>query len=416
MDVRGVAVGLLFVVLIAIFGITISNSHADETSYEYLDIVPLSDFGDVKTVSGAAEIVTFGGSPYIKFNNVGKAVIITADGAQHYTIKPAHMQLVMLSGQSNAVYFAAAQNLLPTDPAIQPGRIFYFGINQPDPAASALATQNNYADCGIMDLASADLTSRVANMYPVMAADLIKETTDKILIVNTAIGGRAIMWWNDGALCDEYGINVMNSVKESAEGKVILEPIAVLWSQGESDVTRSEEYYTSKFIPLVEKFRTGYYGGYEFPIVICSLPKQTNNVDGQLTNPAKAQIAAAAEYDYIFVSSSLAYHLTAEQMRTDGAHYKQMTYGWFGEAFARQLSICYEWRTVAQTVVLLNGEAAEGDPSIGGYGTSGDEYTCSIIWEETIGEVMPPAGMAIRPEIAVVQAAEPEPEPEPEEP
>lgn len=223
-------------------------------------------------------------------------------------------------------------------------------------------------------------------MYPELCRAWFSESGGRILVLNTGIGGQAIREWDiPTGRCSAWMTTALDYLKKAVgeDGRIVVEPLAVLWSQGESDYSRTEEYYEERFEALVENFRTGAWG-YSFPNVLTSLPRSPN-VDGVIA-PALAQMSVAEENEDVIVATSLPLHFTREQTR-DGIHYTQEAYGWIGEAFGRSLAEISGLKEIKETIVLAEslGTVAELPDMVTAWGTSGAAYELTATWTESDG-------------------------------
>lgn len=364
------------------------NDQAEaELQLEYLDCKPLADFGDVETVSGPGEIFSFDGQDWIRFTDVGELHVKTSSGSKTYTIGNAHLGLVLLTGQSNAVYYTNP-SYFPTAYAIEPGKAFIFGTEEPTAASrGCAATPQTVSDSEILDIVAHDGTLRMSQMYPAFCKDYVKESGSRILVLNTGVGGKAIKEWDiPTGSCAAWMTTATDYLKKAVEedGRIEIEPVAVLWSQGESDYQNTEEYYLERFAKLVERLEDGTWG-YEFPRVLTVLPRHPG-VATEITS-ASAQQSLAETDDTVFVASTLPLQFGADasDFTRDGIHYTQTVYGWLGQAFARTLAEAQGMATVIETIVMTEdvGSVADLPATVVAYGTSGQSFELSVSWTET---------------------------------
>lgn len=363
------------------------NDRAEqERQLEYLDCVPLASFGDIETIDGPGEIVSIGGKDYIRLTDVGTLSVKTRTGSASYPVGPAHLTLLLISGQSNSVFFTSPDYFTAVD-WIAPGKAFFFGTEtSEDDTRGGAATPESIGDSSILDLVAPDGTMRMSQMYPELCRAWFSESGGRILVLNTGIGGQAIREWDiPTGRCSAWMTTALDYLKKAVgeDGRIVVEPLAVLWSQGESDYSRTEEYYEERFEALVENFRTGAWG-YSFPNVLTSLPRSPN-VDGVIA-PALAQMSVAEENEDVIVATSLPLHFTREQTR-DGIHYTQEAYGWIGEAFGRSLAEISGLKEIKETIVLAEslGTVAELPDMVTAWGTSGAAYELTATWTESDG-------------------------------
>lgn len=351
------------------------------SDFQLYDCVPVSDLDNPASASGAGEIVTIGGEDYVRMTGIGELVLKSRSGrASTYTVGPAEMDLVLLTGQSNSVYFTSPQYAQGSSP-VAPGKAFYLGTEEGFGTLAGLADQSDVWSSGIVDMVAEDGTSRVAQMYPAFMSGYVKETGHRVLVANSGIGGRGIASWDPNAVCDLWTETVLDRVQQLAsDGSVVLKPVAVLWSQGESDADETEEYYLERLQKLVERLSGGAYA-YSFPEVLSVLPRHPDHAEE--INPALAQTAFAEDSDVFSIASTLPLRFSSEQTR-DGIHYTQEAYGWLGEAFAREAAMRSSVPPVIQTIVLAEspGEVQELPADVTAYGTSGESFELSADWTE----------------------------------
>lgn len=95
MRLRDVIICMIFLVLAVAAGLTAFNEwgEADQPDYEYLDMVPLSTFGDPDAVSGCCEVVTYLGEPYVRMTDVGEIHVVKGSEVTSYTVGKAQLDL-----------------------------------------------------------------------------------------------------------------------------------------------------------------------------------------------------------------------------------------------------------------------------------------------------------------------------------
>lgn len=363
------------------------NDRAEQSrQLEYLDCVPLASFGDVETIDGPGEIVSIGGTDYVRLTDVGTLSVRTLTGSATYTVGPAHFKLLLISGQSNAVFFTSP-SYFTAEGFIAPGKAFFFGTETSEnETRGGAATPETVGVSEILDLVAPDGRMRMSQMYPEICRTWLSESGGRILVLNTGVGGQAIKEWDiPTGRCSAWMTTAVEYLKKAADedGRIVIEPLAVLWSQGESDYSRTEEYYAERFEILVDNFRTGAWG-YSFPTVLTSLPRSPN-VDGVIA-PALAQMSVAEEDEDVVIATTLPLHFTSEQTR-DGIHYTQQAYGWIGEAFGRSLAMISGLTQAKETIVLTEslGTVAELPETVTAWGTSGAAYELAASWTESEG-------------------------------
>lgn len=393
-DLREVIPVIVLVTLGMLLFVTISEqwtandqAEADLNQYEYLECVPLSSLGNVEAVAGPAEIFDFDGQRWIRFTDIGDVSIKTDQGSKTYKIGKATLELVLLTGQSNAVFYTNP-SYFQVPYYLEPGTAFYFGTE--DDASATLgsaATRETVGSSEIRDLVGPDGKLRMSQMYPQFCKDFIKESGKRILVLNTGIGGQAIKEWDiPTGRCSAWMTTAIDFLKRTVEedGRIDLEPLAVLWSQGESDYQNTEAYYLDRFRTLVERLEDGAWG-YKFPLVLTVLPRHPG-VAAEIPS-ALAQQSLAEEDDTVIVASTLPteFGADASEFTRDGIHYTQTVYSWLGQAFARSLAIAEGLQPIPETIVMTEsiGNVSELPVTVTAFGTSGADYELDVDWTET---------------------------------
>lgn len=194
-----------------------------------------------------------------------------------------------------------------------------------------------------------------------------------------------------------------------------LTPVAVLWSQGESDSTRSVSWYRTRFDVVCQRFHEGAYG-MAFPQVLCSAPKYPGKENP--IAPAVAQIEASEAEEGVGMASVLPIYLpdSVSGRPDDSIHYSQTTHDWIGEAFGRAASASTGATPTDETIVWgdpVGISQGEQPPSqVVCYGTSGTMYSLNAEWTEigtdqyrTTALSGAPQGTRISPDLVVYAAA-----------
>lgn len=381
-DIVGV-VPAFIILMVATLLVTGLSSDLEDRDYELYDCVPLAAFGSEAVLEGdCIETVTIGGTEYVRMTDLGTFTATIGEDSKEYTVNKAKMDLIVWAGQSNSMTYTNP-SYYSGETTIEPGKGFYLGSTTPDVYFAGITREETYSTATICDIVSDENTMNVAQMYPAFYGDYYKETGHRLITANTGIGGMWISTWDDGGRSDLFFKAVMDRLIEQCEGKIELNPVAVLWVQGESNYESPQEQYLTHFQSLLEKMEDGYYG-FEFPYITASLPRVDMRSYDDMIPSALAQIQEAEDDPQFSIATSIAYRATDEQYR-DGLHFTQEYYGWVGEAFARQLAELTGHAPVSETIVLTEQIGAyETLPStVTGYGTSGEGYSLEATWSST---------------------------------
>lgn len=224
----------------------------DEIQMEYEDWLPYnvamiqSTTGPIEIESGMVHAVGVGEGRITKIN--GEVVTVT--------ISPAHADLILMNGQSNASYYKQYGDSTFNDgdravtPAPQLGTSFYYGYEDSMPHMAG----DTLTGCEIRDFVNPDGSPKVCDKGPEFCRTWTEKTGKKALWVSLGIPGRAIEYWmpDDGAgwIKDAQIMDDFNRQLENTG--FIVDKTIVLWAQGESDYAHgtTEEQYIERFTAL----------------------------------------------------------------------------------------------------------------------------------------------------------------------
>lgn len=390
MRMRDVIICMIFLVLAVAAGLTAFNEwgEADQPDYEYLDMVPLSTFGDPDAVSGCCEVVTYLGEPYVRMTDVGEIHVVKGSEVTSYTVGKAQLDLFLYTGQSNSQFYTDP-DYYPYQSPLRPGTAFFLGTetvtasdNYKEDSMMARPSTLDVSD--LIDFTAPDGTVRLSQIYPTFLYDYCEATCHKALVVNSGYGGRGIgSWASLDGLASLWTIDVLGRTLELADGKADLEPIGVLFSQGESDADQTADYYERYLAQAVGHFCDGDYG-IAFPKVFSVLP--THYRYQAPTNPAIAQQSYASQDSRFVVACTLPAVLPTSVLErpddSDRIHYNQTVYNWIGEAFARTVAADAGYEPARETLVYIAdlGEVDELPETVTALGTSGEGVAVSVSW------------------------------------
>lgn len=397
---RDLLIPLVMIPLIAFCGVAAAEHWPDQwwlspggedpepsASFELYECIPSSRFGSpVESVSGSAELVEIGGAEYVRMSDLGPFEVTVGGVAARYAVGPAHMDLVVLSGQSNSMRFTAP-SYYDGPTTVAPGTAFYLG-HDGDPQSAEYGGQvreSTLEGSEVWDIVRDDGSMRLAAMYPSFCGDYVEQTGHRLVTVSTGMGGRAIDFWEGpGHRGYDLMANALALLKEVCEGRIVLSPAAVLWWQGEADASGTQEYYLDAFLALLERLEDGTFG-FEFPRVTSMLPRSSLRPADDMIPPALAQLDAQTLDPAFTVASDLTYRATRADDMVDNVHFNQRFYGWAGEAFARQLAEVSGIRPVDETIVICEavGAVQSLPETVTCYGTSGAAFELSAAWEAT---------------------------------
>jgi len=401
-----ISIAVLVLALAAgIVGYSVLTSGDYSPDYEYLDMVPLSDFGNPDEMTGCCEVVDFMGTPYVRMTGVGEINAVNGSETKTYMVGKAHLDLFLFTGQSNSYYYSSPDQYDGSSP-LPPGVAFYLGTEDVSGGsegrtATALASSSTLAESVFADITALDGSVRVAGSYPELMKGYWEATGHRMLVVNSGISARSITsFYSDSGECSKWTVEILEKTTELAEDVCELNPVAVLWSHGETDYTQTADWYKTRLEAVANKFYNGTYG-VSFSKMITTLPKSPRAESP--TSTALAQMEYAAEDPDFIIASTLPTVLptSVSGHPGDAFHYTQQVYDWMGEAFSKAAAKVVCNAKVAETVVYCPplGEVDSLPVFVTAYGVSGVKVLFPVIWHDVptepgtytiVGELRPP--------------------------
>ena len=188
---------------------------------------------------------------------VGEGSITKINGETiNVTVSPAHADLILMNGQSNAAYYKqyGESGFSDADRAVTPapqlGTSFYYGYADSMP----FLVNDTLSGCAIRDFVNPDGTPKVCDKGPEFCRTWTETTGKKALWVSLGIPGRAIEYWlPDDGLCWTKDLQIMTDFNGQLEDTgFIVDRTIVLWAQGESDWAHgtTEAEYVERFTTL----------------------------------------------------------------------------------------------------------------------------------------------------------------------
>jgi len=209
---------------------------------------------------------------------IGTAKVRVDGQVREVTVEAAPISLLLLVGQSNmrGSEGNAKQSIVCPD-----GMVYatYGDDRGADNTAMTVSNATHFAPSaltGTYSSVNAAGTTDCLSGYPVyslleagagkigpdsgFAYEWVKQTGEKVWIVNAAHGGTSITTWQDGGENYEEAVLLFSACqetlrKEIAAGHYTLSHMGYFWCQGCSDRTQSAEWYVKKYIAMHENFK-----------------------------------------------------------------------------------------------------------------------------------------------------------------
>ena len=239
------------------------------------------------------------------------------------TGKPApndDLYVFMLAGQSNSAYYNADVSVVNEEVApITDGFSFYYGTESA-PINCGVINNMQYdttlESYGIYSMTNSDGTFRIGNIEAPFASDFVNKTNQKILIVNTGIGGVSINSYVPSTVGYEYAAKIFgDAISKIPEG---LNPklAGIIWIQGESDAALNVELYITQFGKMFDGFKTD-----------LGLKKiyisETRPLNGGNASVAQTIIPDRISNAYLATDASADFSISGGPIANDTLHYTQ---------------------------------------------------------------------------------------------
>jgi len=199
---------------------------------------------------------------------------LSIDGVDYrVTVEPAPISLIMLAGQSN---MRGSEGDASQSIACENGKV-YSTYAEPHKMSAANATNYvpssltganadinvNGNTMGISEYAINSLTEDGNGKFGPdsgFAYQWNKQTGEKIWLVNVAHGGSSILTWQPGRDNYQEALLMFSACQETlrreiAAGHYTLSHMGYFWCQGESDATKTAEYYVESFLIMHNAFK-----------------------------------------------------------------------------------------------------------------------------------------------------------------
>lgn len=378
-----VTAGVILVIGACLFGYMLfflENPEPIDAQMEYGEWMDY-DTSTVLKSSGPIEI----GDGRLYAAGVGTAKLFLYSG-EKYIIKitAAHVDLILMNGQSNAAYYHI-RGVLPGDaqravtPVPELGKDFYFGY------ADGMPQQHDdeVATCEIYDFVNASTGAvRVADKGPEFCKTYTEETGHKCIWVCLGIPNYAISRWNEGGNAWVQDCRIMDAFNEKLKGTgFIVDRTIQMWAQGESDNWNNTGYdhYISTFKDFHDRANAAW--GIDAWYLIAG-----RTVHVGWVNDAFDQLAAELPDVWLAVPKEILNTFTTRNglMNSDNIHYSQEGDNAVANAAARYISdapgVAPIYLIQAELEATV-GETATAPATATAYRTDTSQAVAPVTWD-----------------------------------
>lgn len=280
-------------------------------------------FDDYKIIDGATaasgslELVEVGGKSYVHAHSLGAGTITTNDGVQTVHVARAHLDVFLMTGQSNAAYWTAGEGDLSAldpskaDPVPAPGTAYYYGF----------ADRYDRLTVGtpeFLSMTTADGAAAIGDKAPPFAGTYTQLTGHKTYWICGAVSGTTIDQFVPGTGdVWSYMEQVVPAAMDAIDETLYIPHVkGYMWIQGEWNSSTSIDEYKVDFMKMHEEILDGDLG-VRFDHCFISLVGYGNAVTAQ-------RELARDHPSTITLSTEAATTFTADNgLLGNGVHYSQ---------------------------------------------------------------------------------------------
>lgn len=320
LSAKGIAIAAVGIIVITSALIPAINQLDELPDYAKYDMVYDDYIATDNAVSAtdAINLVTIGSTTYLHANSVGSGTVKYEDGTtKTYTVGKAPLDVFLIMGQSNAMYYNADPSAV--DPTPTMGTAYYFGS-----ATEPIQYAENAYNCKMYSMNNDDGTVKIGNIEAPLAAKHYQNTGNKVYTINTAVGGQSVTAFQPG----EYLYGRASEIFEVGMGAIDLDNYephvhSYIWIQGEADEFMDQSEYVDKFLKMNASVCSNEFSG-EYAHPIDALIVKVKATRGQNSGPAQEYLAA--HYKHIYIATRVADTFSIEQgtLSEDGTHYTQL--------------------------------------------------------------------------------------------
>lgn len=290
------------------------------------------------SATGALELVTSGSTTYAHANSIGEGTLTYADGhTDTYTVTKAEIDVLFLTGQSNAAYNSAYAQVDVANAEldhIPNGMAYYYGsadipVQGTDLINGSSSGPWDLSDCTMRSMTDLDGTYKLGHIEAALASVICNSTGHKLYVINGGQNGRSITAWvgtGNGMTLDlqilTEGLDAINQDYYDIHLR------GYIWLQGEADKDKSESWYIEQWDKVNSVFA-------EHDLVPCYIIQVNKSM---YANPANAQETIVNTHNNVYMGSTASQTFTVDNgllWANSTAHYTQKGYDIVGTETAK---------------------------------------------------------------------------------
>lgn len=273
---------------------------------------------------------------------LGSLLVPVLNDSTHAPAESNELNVFVLAGQSNAAYYNENVTIANENAPIKDNFAFYYGTSEAPincGVINDMSYDTTFESYGIYSMTNSDGSFRVGNIEAPFSSYFVNETNQKILIINTGIGGVSINSYVPGTVGFDYAEDIVTDAlsKIPSEFSPVLR--GVLWVQGESDAALNVNTYIQKFGEMAAGFKTLGFNG-----VFISETKPANGGNASF---AQTLIPDEIKAAYLVTDVASTFEVSNGLLASDNLHYTQKADNILGKVFAEYIIGVYSFDTGA---------------------------------------------------------------------
>lgn len=231
------------------------------------------------------------------------------------------LHVFVIAGQSNAADYVSDVTLANEMPSIPQGKAYYYGTDdRPMYYGNHKTTptyDSTFESYDIYDIVDDDGKYVIGGLETPFASKFVNLTEDRILLINTAIGGQSIENMLPGESGNTYAQNVFtHAIADVPEDETIVYE-AILFIQGETDSSMDVDEYISDFESMAASFM-------DFTNCDEILISKVRAENGVNTSVAQIQLCEDSSEYIMGSTASDEFTIANGLLSSDGLHYTQL--------------------------------------------------------------------------------------------
>lgn len=267
---------------------------------------------------------------------IGSFLVPTIGNTTEPPAETNNLNVFVLAGQSNAAYYNENISVANENTPIKNDFAYYYGTEDA-PINCGVINDMQYdttlESYGVYSMTDTDGVFRVGNIEAPFASYFVNETNQKVLIINTGIGGVSIASYVPGTVGFEYAKKIIADALTKIPDD--LNPVlkGVMWVQGESNAAYPVNTYIQNFESISNGFKELGFNG-----MFISKTKADNG-----GNASFAQMLIPERVSGAHLVTQVADTFTVSNglLASDNLHYTQKADNLLGKDFADYIISAY---------------------------------------------------------------------------